>query len=308
MREASSLRVVWDDPVPEVQPVSRRSELRRGTSGVRHLSRSDTQVMGSRSTDPAVHQYRQAKIETRGALGLEVASGPPSTLGFHAMPVTPSLTTSDAVGRTFDGAKAFDGLVCSFDGPRTETSLSTLTSGLRHCLSYLDHPITPTTRYDPARFDAVSRVTSRYDATRLNAPTPPDLPQYDTSPVVTRFNTPPAPQFDHDPTPTPYLARPVVRHDSSPTVSRYNPTQIRAPEPYANTETNKDADALSSLLSEARPPTRPMRMDVEVVRGKVAETSLHPFPFSRPHTSHGSSSRPGPSPPSHRSGPSPTFN
>ncbi|QRV83027.1 hypothetical protein RhiJN_11043 [Ceratobasidium sp. AG-Ba] len=49
-------------------------------------------------------------------------------------------------------------------------------------------------------------------------------------------------------------------------------------------------------------------IDVEVVRGNVAETSLHPFPFSRPSPSQGSNPHSGPSPTSNRSGPSPTFN
>ncbi|QRW13757.1 hypothetical protein RhiLY_12756 [Ceratobasidium sp. AG-Ba] len=332
MREASSSRAVRHDLVPKVEPVSRRpgwedvlapapEDTMRATARDERVSTpvkerdaglSREQVprpaMSSRFTDSTVHPYRPAKIETRGALGLEVAPGPPSARGFDAMPITPSSRTFDAVGRTFDGAKALDGPVRSFDGPRMETFSSTLTSGMRHDPSQLDHPITPTTRYDPTRFDAVSPVTSRYDATRRDAPTPPGLARYDTSPVVSRFNTSPAPRFDSDPTRGPYTSRPVARSDASPTVSRYDPTRIRAPEPYTDTETDKDADAPSSPLSEDETADEADRMDVEVVRGKVAETSSHPFPFSRPPASHGSNSRAGPSPPLHRSGPSPTLN
>ncbi|QRV80790.1 hypothetical protein RhiJN_08805 [Ceratobasidium sp. AG-Ba] len=108
----------------------------------------------------------------------------------------------------------------------------------------------------------------------------------------------------------PSILRPP-NHSTTRSVSNRlspRPNSKHAPEPYADTEADKDADAPSSPLSEDETDEEADRMDVEVVLGKVTETSSHPFPFSRAPLSHGSNSRAGPSPTSHRSGPSPTFN
>ncbi|QRV80809.1 SET domain and PHD finger protein [Ceratobasidium sp. AG-Ba] len=283
MREASLSRTTGDDLASKLEPASRLSACEHMLVPVQEDAvRAPVQdepistsardaglaweqvpppVIGSRFTDTAVRQCRPPKIGTCGVLGLEVAPDPPSARGFDATPIAPSARTFDAVGRTLDGTKAFGGPVRSFDGPGEKRFL------------------TPSTRYDPARFDAVSPVTSRFDTVRRDIPTPPGPARYDTSPVVSRFGTSPA-RFEHDPTPVSYVPLPIPRHDLSRTTSGYDPTRIRAPEPHTDTETDKDVDAPGSPLSEDETADEADRMDVEVVHGKVAETSSHPFPFS----------------------------
>ncbi|QRW11084.1 hypothetical protein RhiLY_10083 [Ceratobasidium sp. AG-Ba] len=188
------------------------------------------------------------------------------------MPATPSARTFDAAWRTPDGVKVFEEPVRSFD-------------------------VTPSTRHAPPG-STLSRVISRFDTVRHNIPTPPGLARHDTSHVVSYFGTSPA-RFEPGPTPASYVPPPVPRHDLSPTASRYDPAQINAPEPYADTETDKDVDALSSWLIEDDTAGQADRMNVEVMRDKVAEASLHPFPFSQPTPSHSSNSRAVPSLMSH---------
>ncbi|QRV85650.1 hypothetical protein RhiJN_13668 [Ceratobasidium sp. AG-Ba] len=197
----------------------------------------------------------------------------------NAPPVMPSSRTFDGLGRSCGHA-------------RRETFPSSLAPGLRYDPTRFDQPpTTPSTRCDPARFDAASPVIARFDPARPDScPTTPSLARYDASPVVSRFNTSPLPP---DTTLLPFLMPLPLSPDTIPLrLSHDEPVRIRASDPYTDTETDKDTDAPSSPLSEDETANEAGWTS----RGKVAETSSHPFPFSKPPPSQGSNPRSGPSP------------
>ncbi|QRV77022.1 hypothetical protein RhiJN_05037 [Ceratobasidium sp. AG-Ba] len=252
-------------------PIKDQEVVESTREEARALEEVPRAFIGSSFTDSAVPRFRPPKIETHGASGLDVAPGLASVRLFDVATVTPS-------------SGAFDGQGTSFDQARREMLSSSLAPGLRYDPTQFDQPpTTPSTQYDPVRFNPVVPVITRSNAAQPDSgPTTPSLARYDASPVASRLHASPV-TSRYDRNPVSNAPPPFRRYDSSPTVPRYDPNRIRASNPYTNTETDKDTDAPSSPLNEGKTADEANRMDVEVVKARFPR-ELTGFPFrGRPH-------------------------